>query len=201
MNNRKRLADELTAILNDARFEYAGCQERDRVKQARNGAEHIQVRGFAYDDIRAEASGVVNLARERALNAIDRQICRTESMLIEPPSADELSYITGIRGRTDLSRDEMNAALSRYKSHAAQKAILSAAAASELISGTRETREERDLSDLRTLRDNVCQTYTSADFDNMTDGRASFTKAAYRSFGDGNSCDDAVATFSSLCGE
>lgn len=194
---RKNLANELSTILGNARKEYAACEERDRMEQAQNGADNIRG-GFVYDHNRANAESVISGARNMALYAIDRQIKNAESKLTDAPTAEEASYILSISGRTDYTQQEMDAALSRYKSHGAQKAIYNAAKASNLVSFSHMTEEERDLSDLRDLRADVDRTYSPSNFESMSDGRASITTAGYSSFARGGSPTNAMDVFSAM---
>ena len=193
---RKNLANELSSIFDNARNEYAKCEERDRIDQARDGAESIR-KGFAYDHNRADAERVVWGAREKALAAIDKSIGTAETKLTDAPTTDEANYIVSIQQRTDYTRQEMDAALSRYKSHAAQHAIASAAKASGIVPSTYMTDTEKDLADLRDLRSSVERTYSPHDFGSMSNGMAAIKKAGYQSFADGNG-QDALAAFSYL---
>ena len=194
---RKNLANELSTILDNARTDYAYCQKRDRMEQAADGATNIRG-GFVYDHNKADAANVLSSARSKALYAIDRQIKNAEGKLTDAPTTDEANYIVAISGRTDYTRDEMNAALSRYRSHSAQKAIINAAKASKLVPDSYMTDEERDIADLRDLRADVDRTYSTVNFEKMTDGMAAITTAGYSSFAGGGSSMDALDVFSTL---
>lgn len=190
---RQLLADELTEILGSARDEYARCQEEDWAAQAKAGAEAIDKRNFAFGENRERADRVITSARARAVSAIDRRIKEAERAMTDPPTTEEANFITAIRGRTDLTADEMNAALGRYRSHAAQKAIYTAAKASELVRGGHMTEAERDLHDLRGLMSSVEDTYTS-DFGNMTRGQTAITANGYKVYAEGGDCNDAISS-------
>jgi len=194
---RKKLASELTSILNNTRAKYAECQARDRMEQARDGAENIRG-GFVYGHNREAANNMLNSARSMALYAVDKQIKNAEGKLTDAPSTDEANYITAISGRTDYTRDEMNAALSRYKSHSAQKAIINAAKASKLVPASYMTKEEREIADLRDLRADIDRTYSPFNFEKMSDGAAAMTNASYNSFANGGSSVNALDVFGSF---
>ena len=151
--NRKMIADRLTGILKDTRSEYANLQERDRVEQARAGAESIQTRGFAFKEIAAEADALVGRAADKALGIIDSEIEAAGGALVEAPSAEAVAYVSTIAARSNLSADEVAAGLSRYRDHASQKAIKAAAVRSGLQQFGGTTAAEDYISDLRSLRD------------------------------------------------
>ena len=197
MYDRITLAEELSKILDNARREYAQWQENDRAEQARNGAERIERGRFVYPEFSANAADAVSRARTKALAAVDARIRRAERALTDPPTTDEANYITAIRDRKDLTREEMEAALSRYSSHSAQRAILNSAIASGLIPEVSATKGERDLHDLKRLRADVEKTYT-ADFGNMSATMAALTRGGYNTFAKGGDCSDALAAFSNM---
>ena len=181
MSNRKKIANQLGAILKDTREEYKRLQERDRMEQARNGAEVIDTRRFIYSENEQEARGIVGRAADRALGIIDKEIEEAGGMLVDAPSTEAANYITAIAARDNLTADEVNAGLARYKDHASQKAIRAAAARSGLRDLAGMTDAEVYLSDLRSLRSDVAKTYTDG-FGNISDGFAAVLDGGYTAF-------------------
>ena len=196
--NRKMIADRLTGILKDTRSEYANLQERDRVEQARAGAESIQTRGFAFKEIAAEADALVGRAADKALGIIDSEIEAAGGALVEAPSAEAVAYVSTIAARSNLSADEVAAGLSRYRDHASQKAIKAAAVRSGLQQFGGTTAAEDYISDLRSLRDDVAKTYT-AGFGGISEGYAAVLAGGYQAFADNpGSGGDALAAFAGM---
>ena len=196
--DRKYVAEKLTNIFDDTVRELDRLKELDRVEQARNGVMHISA-DFAYDDNRAMAHSIVTGARERAQGIIDREIKLAEERLVEAPSTEAANYCAAISGRTDMTEDEVNAALAKYADHASQKAIRMAAKASGLLVGAM-TETERDIAAMRALRSSVSNTYNPREFEVNSSGvMAAMTRGEYRNFGEGRD-DDAMGMFAALGG-
>ena len=79
----------------------------------------------------ATGSGATE-ARREALEAIAAEMEGVDGMLSAPPSEKEAAYIAAISTRSNMTRDECNAALRQYTGHAAQRAVLDAAKRSGL---------------------------------------------------------------------
>lgn len=181
-DNRKRLARKLTDILKSCREEYDDICMRDRMEQVSAGATSVKTKGFASNVYANDARACVNAARARALNLIDGELDKAREELAAAPSADAANYVLSISHRSDLTADEIKAGLSRYPEHSAQKAIRAAAVRSGLNEYAGSTDVELYLSDLRTLKDDVSETYAQQMHGNLSAGAACLAVAGYEGF-------------------
>ena len=196
--NRKKIGDSLTGLLKGTRGKYAAVQERDRIEQARAGAETIRTKGFAFKELEAEARGIVEAARNEAYALLDAEIDAAGGALVEAPCADAANYAAAISARDDMTADEVQAALAKYKDHASQRAIRAAARRSGLTQYAGATDAETYLADLRDLRADVSRTFDPLSFGNLSDGMVAIKAAGYASFGDGGSSTSALDVFAAL---
>ena len=116
----------------------------DRVLQAENAGDGSTVtfgNSIKNERLRKDATDSVCSARLKAHKAVERALSGARGALTDPPSTDEANYIVAVSVRDDLTEYEVHAALDRYKSHSAQRAIRNAAKRSGLktIDGMTET--------------------------------------------------------------
>lgn len=148
MNDARNAAENVKRAYNDACAAVDRALMDDRVLQAQDGKTTI-ANGFSYAETRERAAFSVEASRKEALDAIGKARRRAENALTAPPSSDEANFIIGINGRDDMTEREISAALSRYRGHAAQRAIFSAARRSGLtVYGGDMTEAEETLNAL-----------------------------------------------------
>ena len=195
--NRETIAKKLTDTLATTRTEYKRLQERDRMEQARAGAERIDSKRFAFKEIEQEAIGIVRDAGAKALSIIDAELEKAGGALVEAPSAEAANYVLTIAARDNMTADEVQAGLSKYHDHASQKAIKAAAVRSGLHQFGGLTEAETYVADLRNLRDDVGRTYAPYGFSEITDGYAAMLTGGYKAFAErpGGDALDVFAVF------
>lgn len=159
MNDVQNVAERVKRAYGDACRGVESALMDDKVLQARNGEKTIND-GFLYAETRERAFRSVETSRGEAMDAIEKARKRATSALTAAPSVDESNYILSISGRDDLTAGEVSAALGRYSSHAAQRAIISAARRSGVHVDFGETEAEKALSALDAL-----EARTSREFD------------------------------------
>lgn len=194
--NRKRIASELSALLDGAQKSYDRALERDHMQQAQQGASVI-TKGFAFPEMRDEAHGAVFAARDKAMGIIASEIDRCGEAMVSVPDGAAAAYVNSISGRSDMTADECAAALSKYRDHATQKAIQAAAMRSGLDVHVAPTDAERDIADLRQLADETERTFAGIANGTMLPGAAVIAKGSYKAFGDGAPL-DAVSVFRNM---
>lgn len=152
----------LDSVVSSVTFEYDYACERcdeamlyDRHEQgekAKAGETVTFGKGFKNSHYREAAEQSLSIARDDALKKIDKALDDAEHVLTEPPTDDESRYIMSISQRSDMTENEVGAALDRYKGHAAQHAIRAAAKRSDLVTFGGETQTERDIEALLQMR-------------------------------------------------
>lgn len=167
--SKEQLSQELSSAYQMAINAYNDCVQSDRFEQVQNGASHI-AEGWGSDKWRQSAETQVYAIREKARAAIERERLQIEREMTEAPDTEAANYITSIKGRTDLSPAEVEAALKRYPTHAAQKAIRAAAIASGLTRYEGQgTAQEQYLSILEAKAQSIEKAFTC---DRISEGRA-----------------------------
>ena len=181
--DRKRIAAELQRIYKDAANEYDRAVTRDHEQQAREGATNIRA-GFAFSENRDAAVEDIMKAGKKALAVVDGGIAAAQDSLTGPPSDEGARYIVGLQGRSDLTQDEYDAALSRYHGHAEQKAIIAAAKRSGFnsIYGGGNTDAETDMADLRKLRADVQKEFSPFSFESANPGYRAIVTGGFAAF-------------------
>ena len=177
----ENVAEQVAQAYDGAFTAYRHAQERDRMEQARVTGGVNSNGKFAYEQFENEANNAVYAQCKNAMNAINTALASREAELTEAPSAEAVNYLASIAGRDDLSNDEINAALDRYgKTHAAQKAIISAGKRSGLSFIDTRTDTEQDIAALRDLAYKVEREFTPLQMNGMSEGRAWIVKADMR---------------------
>ena len=167
----ERVADTAKRCYLDACGSVEIAMRDDRMQQAADGRTSINNR-FVYDDIRQRAARSVEMSRKEALEAIEAARKRATDALTEAPTNEEANYILSISGRDDLTENEIAAALNRYSSHAAQRAIVAAANRSgkKLIVPSGMTEAEREISLLDDLENRVNDNFSLDKIANTSEG-------------------------------
>ena len=177
----ENVAEQVAQAYDGALNSYRHAQESDRMEQARVTGGVNSNGKFAYEQFENDAKNAVYAERDRAMNAINTALAAREAELTEAPSAEAVNYLAAIAGRDDLTNDEVNAALDRYgKTHAAQKAIISAAKRSGVAFIDTRTDTERDIAALRDLTAQVEREFSPLKIGTVSDGQAWIVKAAMR---------------------
>ena len=198
MLDRRKLADEVLASYRAARQAFTLAKERDLMKQAREATnKRVTIGGsnkITDPDIEASFRSDVWAAHDEALASIDKRLAKASREMSEPPTEEAARYIVSISGRKNLTRDEVDAALDRYKGHAVERAIYTAAAESGLRGYGGKTAVENDVDDLRTLYSDVDKAIQPSSFYGRSDGYHAFMEQAIDNFGNGAAF-DALAGF------
>lgn len=177
----ENVAEKVAQAYDGALNSYRYAQESDRMEQARVTGGVSKTDKFAYEQFENDANNAVYAERDRAMNAINTALASREAELTEAPSAEAVNYLAAIAGRDDLSNDEINAALDRYgKTHAAQKAIISAGKRSGLTFIDSRTDTEQDIAALRNLAYKVEREFSPLKIGTLSDGQAWIVKADMR---------------------
>lgn len=177
----ENVAEQVAQAYDGALTAYKDAKERDRMEQARITGGVNNNGKFAYERFENEAKSAVYAERDRAMNAINTALASREAELTQAPSAEAVNYLAAISGRDDLSNDEINAALDRYgKTHAAQKAIISAGKRSGLSFIDTRTDTEQDIAALRGLASIVEREFNPLKISGKSEGGAWIIKAGIR---------------------
>lgn len=177
----ENVAEQVAQAYDGALTAYHNAQERDRMEQARETGGVNSNGKFAYEQFENDANNAVYAQRDSAMNAIKTALASREAELTEAPSAEAVNYLAAIAGRDDLSNDEVNAALDRYgKTHAAQKAIISAGKRSGLAFTDTRTDTEQDIAALRDLASTVEREFSPLKISGTSEGGAWLVKAGMR---------------------
>lgn len=108
-----------------------------------------------HGDLMEQAQQSVSIARDDALKVIGKARNEARSILTDAPTDEEARYIVAVQGRDDMTREEVEAALARYKGHSAQHAIRAAAKRSGLKDIGITTEAERRIEMLDALNDRI----------------------------------------------
>ena len=152
------VAEAVAAAYDEAVAAYERGLQRDTARKVSNArpGETIRMSDRIEDaDISNDVSASIGAAREKAMKAITRGMERTQKKLTDAPDSDATNYIVSISQRDDMTADEIEAALSRYKGHAAQHAIRAAAKRSGVKQYAGPTDAEREMEAYRTLAGKV----------------------------------------------
>lgn len=158
--NDTKLLNEITLNYNWASDAIDTALQDDHDRQAREAQRRGGSVTFRNDrimaaDLQERAMQSVDIARDDALKAVDKALDEARNAITDAPTDDEARYIVAVAGRDDMTRDEIAAALSRYKGHAAQHAIRAAAKRSGLKGIGITTEAERRLDALNAIRNAV----------------------------------------------
>lgn len=156
------MAKELGKAYDKAIQDYKSCLDSDHFELVSRGASQVP-EGFASDYWRKEADGSVFRAKAEALEAIAKERRPYDRSLTDAPTEEETRYIMSINGRSDMTRREANAALKRYTSHAAQRAIFAAAQRSGIETAGSRTDAESYLEELEQIEGTVERIFNDVD--------------------------------------
>lgn len=177
----ENVAEQVAQAYDGALTAYKDARERDRMEQARVTGGVSKINKFAYEQFENEAANAIYAQRKSAMNAINTALASREAELTQAPSAEAVNYLAAISGRDDLTKDEVNAALGRYgDTHAAQRAIISAAKRSGIHFADTRTQTEKEVAELRDLAYKVEHEFTPLRMNGMSEGMAWIVKAGMR---------------------
>lgn len=180
--NIKKVYREVAAIRDEARAKIADIRVYDRMEQARQGATAIDGKKFVF--FQSDVVDLVHKAHDKALEAVDARLRAAEAELVAPPSDEAARYAATIATRDDMTEGEVAAALGRYHDHTTQKAILAAAARSNVWSFVGMTDAEQSVRDLNALRQEVVRDFTVTNLPNMSDAKLAFVDYAKNVLGE-----------------
>ena len=154
-------------LLNDIVFNYNYAADAvDRALQADHAQQmqaaeksgcSVSFRNDRINDdfISERAQQSVSIARDDALKAVGKALNEARNIITDAPTTEEANYIVSISQRSDMTHDEIEAAMSRYTGHAAQHAIRSAAIRSGFKDFGIKTDVERRIDMLNQLHEAV----------------------------------------------
>lgn len=101
--------------------------QKDRIDAVTAGATELPSKGFIDKaNEQAAVQGILGIKYD-LLDFLNEQKEAVKDKLTEPPSTKAAAYIAAISGRSDLTIEEVEAALDRYTDHATQHAVYAAA--------------------------------------------------------------------------
>ena len=179
--SRETLAKKLAQLYSEAvnQYQFYVGQARAQQAQAAEAGQTVTITpGIADEELRKRAEAEVFAKREAALQAVQSEREAANRELTNAPTTDEANYILAISTRDDLTETEALAGLERYKSHAAQHAIASAAKRSGLRHIIASTDTERYLRDLAELEREVNKAFSPFDILAASEGKKLVTATA-----------------------
>lgn len=135
--NNDSLFNEIAANFDNAAAAVVKGLRNDHDRLAQDASRKGDTVSFFNDrivnaDIKDDVTNYVNAYRRESLEAIERERAKALQAVTDAPTTEEANYIVSLQGRSDMTRAEVDAALTRYKGHAAQHAIRAAAKRSGL---------------------------------------------------------------------
>lgn len=200
--NIERIADSVASQYEQACKDFDRCRAKDRAQVATNSKDGQTVSfGTRFEDkaIFDDANLSVSVARGEAHRIIAEAKNRVDKAITDAPSADEANYIAAISGRDDMSEAEVKAAMNRYRSHAAQHAIVAAANRSGL-KGYYMTEAEAISEALDKMDFEIERAFSMSSIGNGSEGERIVTRNSFGAIASGASGDTLENQFKALFG-
>ena len=200
--NLNRVASDIADQYTKACEAYDYNRSLDRARTASNAKDGQTIKfgnQFKNKALLEDTSLSISVARGEAKRIVADAKRRVELAITDAPSTDEANYITAISGRDDMTEAEVNAALNRYHSHAAQHAIVAAAKRSGLR-GYHRTEVEAANDALDQMNAAIENDFTLMSIGNSSEGRRTVTRNNFTAIATGAVNGSVEAQFAALFG-
>lgn len=200
--NLNRIASDIADQYTKACDVYDYNRALDRARTASNAKDGQTVKfgnQFKNKALFDDTNLSISVARGEAKRIVADAKRRVELAITDAPTADEANYITAISGRDDMTEAEVNAALNRYHSHAAQHAIVAAAKRSGLR-GYHKTEVEAACEALDKMEQEIDKEFSLMRINNSSKGMRTLTRNNFTAIATGATNGSIEAQFAALFG-